>query len=406
MNTDDTNNRSSTDTESFADLFQQSAAKKKQRLEIGQRIDATVVSISNDILFLDVGDKSEGYLHKSELLDQDGNLSVAIGDTLKVYFLSAAKGEKLFTTRLGGGSISTAHLEAAFEKSVPIEGQVEKEIKGGYEVKLAGNIRAFCPYSQMGLYRIDNPDEYIGQKHTFMIMELTEKGRNIIVSRRALLEREREQQREALQNTLQEGMTICGTITSIRDFGAFVNIGGVDGLIPISEIGWGRVEDINEFLHVGQQVETVVLSLDWDKQRIALSLKQTLADPWDTAIEKFPRGSCHTGTVSRLTNFGAFVTLEPGIDGLLHISKLGGGRKLNHPREAVETGQQLEVRIEELDTGKKRASLDLAANPAEDDQGRADRDYQTYIEKPGTRSAGTMGSLGDLLQKELKKKKR
>ena len=406
MNTDDTNNQSSTDTESFADLFQQSATKKKQRLEKGQRIDATVVSIANDILFLDVGDKSEGYLHKSELLDQDGNLMVAIGDTLKVYFLSAAKGEKLFTTRLGSGSVSTAHLEAAFEKSVPIEGQVEKEIKGGYEVKLAGNIRAFCPYSQMGLYRIDNPDEYIGQKHTFMIMELTEKGRNIIVSRRALLEREREQQREALQNTLQEGITISGTITSIRDFGAFVNIGGVDGLIPISEIGWGRVEDINEFLHVGQQVETVVLSLDWDKQRIALSLKQTLVDPWDTALEKFPPGSCHTGTVSRLTTFGAFVTLAPGIDGLLHISKLGGGRKLNHPREAVETGQQLEVRIEELDTGKKRASLDLAANPAEDHQGRADRDYQTYIEKPGTRSAGTMGSLGDLLQKELKKKKR
>jgi small subunit ribosomal protein S1 len=405
MTTDDTN-QPSTDTESFADLFQQGAAKKKQRLEKGQRIDATIVSISNEILFLDVGDKSEGYLHKSELLDQDGNLSVAVGDTLKVYFLSAAKGEKLFTTRLGSGAVSTAHLEAAFDKGVPIEGQVEKEIKGGYEVRLAGNVRAFCPYSQIGLYRVDNPDEYVGQKLTFMIMELTEKGRNIIVSRRALLEREREQQREALQNTLQEGMTVNGTITSIRDFGAFVDIGGVDALIPISEIGWGRVNDINEFLHIGQQVETVVLSLDWDKQRIALSLKQALADPWDMAPEKFPPGTCHTGTVSRLTNFGAFVTLEPGIDGLLHISKLGGGRKLNHPREVIETGQNLEVRIEEVDTEKKRLSLDLAANPADGDKGRTDEDYKTYIEQPGGRTAATMGSLGDLLQKELKKKKR
>ncbi len=405
MTTDETNN-SQSDTESFADLFQQNGAQKKQRLEKGQRIDATIVSISKDILFLDVGDKSEGYLYKSELLDQDGNLPVGVGDTLKVYFLSAAKGEKLFTTRLGSGAVSTAHLEAAFEKSVPIEGQVAKEIKGGYEVRLAGNIRAFCPYSQMGLYRVDNPEEYIGQKHTFLIIELTEKGRNIIVSRRALLEREREQQRDALQDTLQEGMTVSGTITSIRDFGAFVDIGGVDGLIPISEIGWGRVDDINEFLHVGQQVETVALSLDWDKQRIALSLKQTLADPWDTVAEKFSPGTCHTGTVSRLTNFGAFVTLEPGIDGLIHISKLGGGRKLNHPREAVETGQELEVRIGELDTEKKRLALDLAANPAEGDQSRTDDDYKTYIQQSGSRTANTMGSLGELLRKELKKKKR
>jgi small subunit ribosomal protein S1 len=299
--THENNKQADKHTESFAELFQESTAKQQKRLEKGQRIEATIVGISNDILFLDVGDKSEGYIHKAELLDQDGNLTVEVGDTLPVYFLSAERGEKLFTTRLGSGTASTAHLEAAYEKGVPVEGEVEKEIKGGFQVRLAGNVRAFCPYSQMGLYRTDDPEEYIGRKIGFLVMELTEKGRNIILSRRALLEQERLRQQEVLQETLQEGMTVGGKVTSIRPFGAFVDIGGVDGLIPISEIGWGHVDDIDGILHVGQEVEAVILSLDWEKQRIALSLKKTLANPWDTVAEKYP---LQTGTVRCLCHPG------------------------------------------------------------------------------------------------------
>jgi len=402
--THENNNQAGNDTGSFAELFQESTAKKRKRLDKGQRLEATIVGISNDILFLDVGDKSEGYIHKAELLDQDGNLTVGVGDTLPVYFLSADRGEKLFTTRLGGSAVSTAHLEAAFEKSVPVEGLVEKEIKGGFQVRLAGNVRAFCPYSQMGLYRSEESEKYIDQKFAFLIMELTEKGRNIILSRRALLEQERRQQQEALQETLQEGMTVGGRITSIRDFGAFVDIGGVDGLIPISEIGWGRVDDINEILHVGQEVEAVILSLDWEKQRIALSLKKTLADPWKTVVEKYPLKTCHPGTVSRLAPFGAFITLEPGVDGLLHISKLGAGRKLNHPREVLETGQEIEVRIEDLDTQSKRISLDLAANQVQATADRPEEDFRNYTQQSGDKPAAGLGSLGALLQEELRKK--
>jgi small subunit ribosomal protein S1 len=404
--TQENNKHADNDTENFAELFQESTTKQQRRLNRGQRIEATIVGIANDILFLDVGDKSEGYINKAELLDQDGNLTVGVGDTLPVYFLSADRGEKLFTTRLGSGTVSTAHLEAAYEKGVPVEGQVEKEIKGGFQVRLSGNVRAFCPYSQMGLYRTDDLEQYIGKKIGFLVSELTEKGRNIILSRRALLEQERLQQQEALQETLREGMTVGGKVTSIRTFGAFVDIGGIDGLIPISEIGWGHVDDINEILHVGQEVEAIILSLDWEKQRIALSLKKTLADPWDTVAERYQLQTCHPGTVSRLTPFGAFVTLEPGVDGLLHISKLGAGRKLNHPREVLESGQKIEVRITDIDEQNKRISLDLAANQAQAAEDQPEEDFRKYTRQPAGKPPAGFGSLGTLLAEELQKKKK
>ena len=288
---------------------------------------------------------------------------------------------------------------------MPVEGQVIKEIKGGFEIKLAGNVRAFCPYSQMGLYRIENSDDYIEQKYNFVIIELTERGKNVVVSHRAFLEAERQQQKEDLQATLQEGMTVKGKITSIRDFGAFADIGGVDGLIPISEIGWSRTEDINEVLLVGQEVEVVIISLDWGKNRIALSLKQAITDPWSTADMKYLPQSLHKGTVSRLTQFGAFVTLEPGVDGLLHISKLGAGRKINHPKEVVDDGQVLEIRVESVDKDQRRISLDLAANPTEAEVSAADNEYKEYMQKSSKPTSPALGSLGEILLAKLNEKK-
>jgi small subunit ribosomal protein S1 len=391
--------------ESFADLFKDAnKSHQKGRLTRGQKVEATVVGIAAEFIFLDVGAKSEGYIAREELADEEGNPKVAVGDKIKVFFLSAEKGEKLFTTRLGGGSVSAAHLEAAFEKSVPVEGLVIKEIKGGFEIRLAGNVRAFCPYSQMGLYRIENTDEYINQKYNFNIMEFTDKGRNIVVSHRAFLEAERQQQREELRASLQEGMTVKGRITSIREFGAFADIGGVDGLIPISEIGWSRIEDINEILHVGQEVEVVIISLDWEKDRIALSLKQALADPWSTAEMKYAPQSLHQGTISRLTKFGAFVTLEPGIDGLLHISKLGAGRKINHPKEVVGEGQLVEVRVESVDKDQRRISLDLGANATEAEE-KTDEEYKEYVQTSHASASSALGSFGEILQEKLKEKK-
>lgn len=392
--------------ESFEQLFRQTTPEAK-RLVPGQMTQATVVGFSEQYVFLDVGDKSEGVIAKTELVDEQGNLTVGPGDTLRVYLLSATGSGKLFTTKVGASTASMDHLEAAFQKDIPIEGLIEKEIKGGFEVKIAGNIRAFCPISQISLRHVQEPDAFIGQKHSFKIIEFRENGRNIIVSRRALLEEERRRQKEDLVATLKTGMTVKGKVTSIREFGAFVDIGGVDGLIPISEIGWGQVEDINEFLSVGEDIEVVVLSLDWERDRIALSLKQTLADPWEENAAKFTEGSYHSGTVSRLTKFGAFVNLAPGIDGLLHISKLGAGRRINHPREAVEEGQTLEVRIEGVDREKKRISLDLATSPQEDRKHREQNEYEYYLEKKKRKSeAKSLGAFGDLLQAKLREKEK
>jgi small subunit ribosomal protein S1 len=394
---------------SFADLFAQNEPPQK-RLAPGQQVEARIVRLGKEWTFLDFGGKSEGCLASSELVDKDGTFSVKQGDTIRVYFLSARRNEMLFTSKASGKALS-AHLEEIYASGIPVEGFVAGEIKGGFQVTLAGGVRAFCPYSQMDVRRVQEAAAYVGQHHTFRISELSESGRNVVLSRRALLLEEQEQRKEDLQQTLQVGNVVKGTITSLRDFGAFVDIGGLEGLIPISEIGWGQVDDIHSGLEIGQEVQVAVLKLDWENNRYSFSLRATMPDPWLEAPQRFPEGSSHTGTVSRLTTFGAFVTLAPGIDGLLHISALGGGRKLKHPREVVQQGQSIQVKIEKLDLENKRLSLvpvdagsaaGKGANAAE--QERAE--YQEYLtsRKPSVNAGqkSGLGTLGDLLQKQIK----
>ncbi len=398
-----TNDTGSAETgESFADLFNDSPVKKKT-IKPGQKIEAEVVSISKEYVFLDVGDKSEGYITREELEDDNGDLTVKTGDFISVFFLSSKGSEKLFTTKVGGTSTSAAHLEDAYANGIPVEGLVQKEIKGGYEITLSGSVRAFCPYSQMGFRRAEDPQTHIGDRYTFKITKYSENGRNIVVSRRAILAEEREQKKEELKKTLTEGMTIRGEVTSIRDFGAFVDIGGIDALIPISEISMERVENINDYLTVGQKVEAIILNLDWENNRVALSLKAGMADPWESIEEKFQIGSCCTGRVARLLNFGAFVTLEPGVDGLVHISKLGCGKRINHPREVVVEGQTIEVRIESIDLEKKRVALDMASEARKEaEQQEAVEDYKEHVNKAD--KPASIGSLGEILQKKLQEK--
>jgi len=397
-----------TGSESFADLFKDDTINKK-RLAPGQKIQATVVSITPDSIFLDIGEKSEGYLDRKELEDESGELHVKPGDSLEVYFLSTAHNEMLFTTKIGSGSTSRAHLEEAYHSSIPLEGFVKKEIKGGFEITVAGNIRAFCPYSQMDLKKISDPADFIGEHLLFKITKFSEGGRNIVLSRRILLEEERELKRQELQQNLHEGMAVKGKITSIKDFGAFVDVDGIEGLIPISEMSWSRTEDISEILTEGQEVEVVILKLDWNNERFSFSLKQALPDPWQDIAKNFPIGTFHSGTVARLTKFGAFVTLAAGIDGLIHISKLGGGRRINHPKEVVEEGQAVEVKIESIDPEQKRISLVLVGE-ATDEEAAADaegEDAKHYFEKhdkPG--SSESLGTLGEILKARLKEKER
>ena len=396
----------SPNNENFADLFKDEDISKKQ-LTPGQKIQAVVVDISQDSIFLDVGGKSEGFVDRKELEDETGEVTVETGDTIEVYFLSAARNEMLFTTKIGGGSTSRAHLEEAYRSNIPLEGFIKKEIKGGFEVTIAGNVRSFCPFSQMYIKRISDPEDYVDQHMLFKITEYKENGRNIILSRRVILEEEREEKREALKETLQEAMTVKGTITSIQKFGAFVDIDGIEGLIPISEIGWSRIEDVNEVLSEGQDVEVVVMKLDWENDRFSFSLKQALPDPWLTLSQKLPVGSSHTGTVVRLTKFGAFVNLTEGIDGLIHISKLGGGRRINHPKEVLEEGQTVEVKIEEIDAEQKRLSLALVGemNEEEAESENGENDIKEFRAKQEKSAAGsTMGTLGDILKTKLAEK--
>ena len=346
------------DDKSFAEMFQETAATAKERLRQGQKIEATVVRIAKEWIFLDLGAKSEGAVARNEFTDAEGNLTVAEGDRVQVYFLSEKNNERLFTAKVSGGAVA-GHLDEACQSGIPVEGTVTGETKGGFEVRFSGSVRAFCPFSQMAMRHIENAEEFIGKKFAFRVTKYGEHGKNIVVSRRALLEEERAQQKEGLQESLAVGQTVKGVITSIRDFGAFVDIGGIEGLIPVSEIAWGRIEDIHERISVGQEVTVTVLKLEWDKDRYSFSLKDSLPNPWDEVSGMFSEGSVVTGKVVRLTEFGAFVSLAPGIDGLVHISKLGAGRRISHPREVVQVGDALEVKIDSVDSEKKRLSLSL-----------------------------------------------
>ncbi|WP_303721508.1 30S ribosomal protein S1 [Malonomonas rubra] len=382
--------------ESFAEMFEASLSDVGQPLERGKKIEATILQIGAEWSFLDVGQKGEGVLASAELMDADGNPQYAVGDKIGAYFLSREGGELRFTTKVGGTGSGTEQLEEAFQSGIPVDGRIEKEIKGGFEVKLSGNVRAFCPYSQTGLRQAD-PAELIGQSLSFRITQFSERGRNIVVSHRAILDEEREEQRTSLRDTLKEGMVVKGTVTNIRDFGAFVDIGGLEGLLPISEISYGRVEDVSEILSTGQELEVAIKKIDWENNKFSFSLRDTLADPWSKVGSIYKVGGVHTGTVSRLAQFGAFVTLEDGVDGLVHISKLSDQR-IRHPQDVVKVGQSLQVTIEKIDVEARRISLTLLSQ--EDEVGET-----SYSDTPSTSAAG-FGSLGDLLKASQEKKQR
>jgi len=381
--------------ESFADMFEASLSQVGQQLEPGKKIEATILQIGKDWSFLDVGQKGEGVLATAELLDNDGEAQYAEGDKISAYFLSRSGGELRFTTKIGGGGSGTEQLENAFQSGIPVDGRIEKEIKGGFEVKLSGNVRAFCPFSQSGMRQAE-PADLIGESLSFKITQFSERGRNIVVSHRAILDEEREQLRVSLRDTLKEGMVVKGTVTNILDFGAFVDIGGIEGLLPISEISYGRVEDINEVLSSGQELEVSVKKIDWDNNKFSFSLRDTQANPWNKVGSLYKVGGSYPGKVSRLAQFGAFVTLEEGVDGLLHISKLGEGQRIRHPQDVVAVGQQLQVIIEKIDTDERRISLALKSGDEEVQE-------TSYAEQP---SMSGLGTLGDLLKASQKKKER
>lgn len=351
--------------DSFESMMEKSLSGMK-RMEPGEMIETEIVSISGGYIFLQLSGKSEGLLEASELSDKDGNITVKVGETIRVFFLAVQNGDMVFTTKISGEKAGRAVLENAFENGIPVEGSVSKEIKGGFEIKV-GDTRAFCPFSQMGKKRVEDAQQYVGKTMTFKIIELSENGRNVLVSHRAILEADHKEHIEALKLTLKEKMVVKGKIVSIREFGAFVDLNGVQALLPISEISRSRIEDISKVVSVGDEIEAVLIKLDWAKERITLSMKALLGDPWDEAPTKYKVGSKHTGKIVRIENFGAFVSLEPGIDGLVHVSELPKDSQENDSRELIKKGESIEVLINGLDIEKKRVSLKLVSSSKEDE---------------------------------------
>ncbi len=387
--------------ENFAEMLEKSLPKR-ERMEPGRKVEARIVKISNEWAFLDLGGKGEGCVDRKELSDAEGNLKVKEGDLVQAYFLSSRNNEMLFTVKVGSGPAGNAQLEDAWRNGIPVEGAVAKEIKGGFEVKIAGTVRAFCPFSQMGMRREEPAADYVGKRLSFKISEYGENGRNIVVTRRPILEEEQRARKAELKASLKEGARLRGKVTSIQSFGAFVQAGGIEGLLPISELSYSRVGKVSDVLSLGQEIEVVLKKLDWETEKFSFSLKDILADPWDAVEQKFPVGSFQAGTVNRLAPFGAFVNLGEGIDGLIHISKLGGGKRISHPKEVVKEGQAVEVQVEAVDRANRRISLALAElSRAEAEAAATIKEFQ----QQQASSTTSMGTFGDLLKAQMEKKK-
>ena len=352
------------------------------RFNIGDSFETTVVAVTDTTVFVDLSAKSEGVIDVAEFKDDDGNVSIKEGDKIKVFFTGEVRGEMRFTTKIGGSSADDSMLENAWKGGIPVEGHVEAEIKGGYEVKLGGK-RAFCPYSQMGFKDKKEPAAYVGKTLSFIITEYKNDGRDILVSNRKIGESEHVNALGKLATQITEGAVVSGTVESIEKFGAFVNIQGFRALLPMSELSFDRVSDAGEVVEVGQEINVKVIKTDWKNERVSVSLKALMKDPWEGAGARFPVGSKQEGKISRIAEFGLFVNIAPGIDGLVHISELEDVSANTNLRKVYKVGQPMSVVVEKINAMEKRLSLKPASS-AEQDESAAkymssqDDDGETY----------------------------
>jgi small subunit ribosomal protein S1 len=342
-------------TEDFAAMFE--ASVKAKRFERGQMIEGRIVGIGPEVAFVDVGGKGEATVEVSELKDDDGRLEVKVGDRIQAMVMSTSGGLTL-SRRLARGAATDRQLEDAFQTGLPVEGRVERPVKGGYEVRI-GRSRAFCPISQIDTLRTD-PASHEGQVYEFLIVEYKEGGRNLVVSRRALLEQQQRQSAEAVRRSIVPGAILTGRVASVREFGAFVDLGGgVQGLLHVSEMGWSRVSDASLVAKPGEEITVKVLRVDEDKQKISLGLKQLTDDPWSKVSSTYEVGQVRTGRVTRIAEFGAFVELEPGVEGLAHASTFAPTGRSEGWATQVAAGMTAPFEILSIDLEKKRIGVAL-----------------------------------------------
>lgn len=351
------------DEMSFAELFAQQEldSTKMQRLEPGQKIQTTVIAITADTVFVDTGSKVDGIVERSEL-EKDGELPYAVGDTIELFVVNASAQEiKLSTAIRGQGGV--ALLEDARNSGIPVEGKVMSTIKGGFQIDVLRR-RAFCPMSQIDLRPVDNPEDFVGKTFSFAITKVEHHGRNIVVSRRALLEKEQAEQLKEVLKTIEVGCVIEATVTRLAAFGAFAEIvPGIEGLIHISELSWGRIAQPDEVLSVGDVVRVKILSIETTERgtRFSLSIKEVTEDPWTSITEKVQEGETFTGKVVRNAPFGSFVEILPGIEGLVHISEFSYEKRIHKPEEMVSPGDMVSVKVLDINADQKKLSLSMRA---------------------------------------------
>lgn len=367
--------REEVERDEFAALLEQYAPTAKgaarTQPELGSTVSGKVIEISPDAVFVDLGGKAEGVIDRLELTDEEGRLSIAVGETLEAQVAGTdpESGAVRLRKRFGRGPEVADSVREAFALGVPIEGRVSAAVKGGLEIDVAG-LRAFCPASQADLRYVENLGEMVGRRLSFRITKL-EEGRgkpNLVLSRRAVLEEEARSRAAAARERLKPGSVVTGKVSSLTAYGAFVELGGVEGMLHVSEISHSRLAHPQEMLAVGQEIEVQILKIEPGKDgrdRIALSRKALEASPWQGVEGRFAVGAEVTGRVKRLESFGAFVEIGPGLEGLIHVSELGRDKRIQHPREVVALGQDLAVRVLSVDSAKRRIALALGSGVEE-----------------------------------------
>jgi small subunit ribosomal protein S1 len=384
------------DDDDFASMlatYESNAPRQdRKRPRVGDLIKGKVVSIGKDAIFIDVGGKAEGTLDRAQVEDREGKLQIALGDVVEARVAQDTGGVLSLRIRVMRGPEAKAELVSAVELGLPVEGLVTEVIKGGLTVDVAG-VRGFCPASQIDNRFVEDLTGFVGQRLTFRITRYEPGGRgNLVLTRRALLEEEREKLAVKTREVLKVGVVLRGKVVGFKPFGAFVDIGGFEGMLHVSELGFSRVERPEDVLTLGQEVDVAVLKIEPGEkgQRIALSLKALANDPWQDAARTLVQGARVKGTISRMQQFGVFVEVAPGIEGLVHISELGGGRRINHPREVVAVGQAVEVVVMGVDPERRRVSLSLTAA----DDGSAEDVAAAAKHQPSAH----LGTLADLLK--------
>jgi len=342
-------------TNDFESLMEQSLRAPRP----GDVLTGTVLLITRDNVIIDINYKCEGQVPLDEFLDHEGGVTVKEGDEVDIYFegtetdngtvmLSHAKAEKFKVWR---------ELERAFQNETPVEGVILGKVKGGLQVDIG--VPAFLPGSHVDLRPARNLDRYVGQRGRFQILKFNRARGNVVVSRRSVIERERFSLKEQTLKVLEEGVILEGTVKNITDYGAFVDLGGIDGLLHITDMAWGRLQHPSEVVKVGDKVKVVVLKYDPSRERVSLGMKQIMTDPWTRAAESYPPGARFRGKVVSVTDYGAFVELEKGVEGLIHVSEMTWSKRVVHPSKVVNVGDMVEVQVLGVDEANRRISLGL-----------------------------------------------